>query len=360
MIPSFVLPAGTMLEGVLGTYVVDSYINHDGFGVTYKAFSVPRQEKNSKGRRPFVIREQYMNYCCDRGPDGCSVMVKPGLEATVATFRDDFRRLSSILMDITTDSPALVNVMDRFDAFGTSYYITEFLSGQHLDEYIAERGPLSLPEAHALLQPIFDGLRRCHGHQLLHTDICPAHMSMAVEGNSKVAVLIKLYGCKLFNEDNQPSWHLPPAVCKPGYSAPELFCGYEANTPQLDIYSLCAVLVFVLTGKTPPGPEELSEESLRAMLPHDLPDSFVDAVIHGMKRNPAERPPTLTALSQELMTYSGTRHSVTRHVERPGEDNRTTERWWTPIKDLFSEFQLSILGIVVAALVIVLTIIFSL
>ena len=91
----------------------------------------------------------------------------------------------------------------------------------------------------------------------------------------------------------------------PGYSAPELhFSDEKAHGPLCDIFSLAAVLYFVVTGRHPIN-------VIARGLGHTMPpaaampsqrfrNEFLEAIDRGLELDPERRPPTIEAFGKML------------------------------------------------------------
>ncbi len=140
---------------------------------------------------------------------------------------------------------------------GRPFIIMEFLDGVSLEEYLEERGALSVPETLGFLKQICSALGAAHAKGIVHRDIKPENFFITKdhEGNAFLKVLD--FGiAKLKDDGNDGSDSMRTAagivLGTPTYMSPEQA---EGNTQgadhRTDVYSLGIVLYQMLTG-TPP------------------------------------------------------------------------------------------------------------
>lgn len=140
---------------------------------------------------------------------------------------------------------------------GEPYVVMEFISGQLLDERVAQQGPLEASDAVRFSAQIAHALQEAHSGGLSHCLLHPQQVCLVHEEH------VKLLGL-------QPDFprgvqQHPPAP----YIAPEQADAPEQVGPATDIYQLGMLLFYMLTGQAPLQgevprlPEELT-------LPHAL------------------------------------------------------------------------------------------
>ncbi len=302
--PSDILPLGSIIHGRYSDYRIEGYLYQDGFGVLYKAVSPSR---NGMAENEFVIREHFMYRCSSRGDDRCMVVTPEDLEPTVANFLSMFKAASTYCAKVSATSPGIINVIENIEANNTFYYVVEYLDGETLEDYIYRRGPLSLEEARVVLAPIFDAVKAMHRMHLIHTDIYPRHIRFVSHGNELVPVLFSLYASRHFDERGLPEWDMPAMICREGYAPPEQYEAIDHFAPQVDIYALGALMVFVLSGKHLPDSRTLTEEQIRQTLPAMLPETVVSAIIHALQPEANNRTTLVSNLREDLMEFYGSK-----------------------------------------------------
>ncbi|MDX2471182.1 MAG: bifunctional protein-serine/threonine kinase/phosphatase [SAR324 cluster bacterium] len=133
------------------------------------------------------------------------------------------------------------------------YYVTEFISGQSLEQWILDHPMPDLNKVRDIAKQVVDGLRGFHRKDMVHQDIKPENIMIDEHGRIKlidfgcvqVAGLTEIYS-PLTQDDVQGTAN---------YIAPELFEGYQA-CEKTDMYSFGVTLYQMLTDHFPYGEVE--------------------------------------------------------------------------------------------------------
>lgn len=149
------------------------------------------------------------------------------------------------------------NTVDIFDYGraddGTFYYVMEYLPGMNLAELVRRHGPLPAGRAIYLVRQACDALQEAHDLGLIHRDIKPANIFAASRGG--VCDVVKLLDFGLAKPlADLGAAHLTAEgtiTGSPLYMSPEQATGDSEPDSRSDVYSLGAVLFFLLTGKPP-------------------------------------------------------------------------------------------------------------
>ena len=127
------------------------------------------------------------------------------------------------------------------------YYVTNYFSGSVLCDYVQQRGPLSEPQALTIFRGVLDGLNFMHGLSpvLCHNDIDPTNimLSEAALGEPQIIDL----GHVSERCSGRVDFDMSDLDIR--YHATENMVGIFDE--QSDIFSVCAVLYFMLTGESP-------------------------------------------------------------------------------------------------------------
>ncbi len=121
--------------------------------------------------------------------------------------------------------------------------VMEYIDGPSLDSYVRSNGP-SVKTAIEIMKQLCDAVTFIHRNNVIHRDIKPKNILIHKKGD--VVKLID-FGTSRYYYDQPMS---NEAVISPGgYTAPEQ--RRFLSTPQSDIWSLGAVLYFLVTGRDP-------------------------------------------------------------------------------------------------------------
>ena len=138
---------------------------------------------------------------------------------------------------------------------GVFYYVMEYLPGKSLDDLVEEYGPLPPERVVHFVRQTCRALREAHHLGLVHRDLKPANIFAAkIGGIYDVAKLLDFGLVKQSKPGLNEGMTLTPADSfsgSPLYVSPEQVEAYNQVDGRGDIYSLGAVMYYLLTGKPP-------------------------------------------------------------------------------------------------------------
>jgi eukaryotic-like serine/threonine-protein kinase len=211
------------------------------------------------------------------------------------------------------EHPGIVPVHDAGTlADGRAFYCMKYVEGQTLDRY-ARSG--SLPERLTLLQRMVEPLAFAHSKGILHRDLKPENIMIGSFGE----VLVMDWGVAKIKEavrfevglearddpGSNVSTSLPETahgriLGTPGYMSPEQAQGeIDSIDERTDVYSLGAILAFMLTGR---GPEELDRPSPSGRS-RPVPRPLRAICAKAMAPDPATRYASVQELSSDITKY---------------------------------------------------------
>ena len=226
------LPAGTLLL----EYRIRSVLGADGFGITYLA-------QDTVLHKNVAIKEYFPADLALRHPDG-------NVTPTSANTESNYKKgLAQFLVEARTLSrfvhPNIVSVDRYFEANGTGYMLREYEKGESLAQRYARPPQPDEGALKAMLEPLLDGLKAVHGAGVLHRDIKPGNIFIRDDGSP---VLLDFGAARLASRDAIQD--IIP-ILTPGYAPVEQYIRSGGQGPWSDIYSLAAVLFWVVTGEPP-------------------------------------------------------------------------------------------------------------
>lgn len=303
----------TILDGM---YKVMDVLGQGSFGITYLVVTKENQQ--------YAIKEYFHKDYCGRAENnqmtflptaGGADDVRQGLEY----FKQEARMLVQMSADNIRQAKTpgvsqktallaeanynIVKVTRTFEENDTCYFVMEYLDGGNLAQQI--NGPMDEAKAISLITPIAWAVQHLHENFMMHMDIKPDNIVLASRGDNEYKMLDpKLidFGTTLrYNEKKQLTTTSlrKKAFGTPGYCSRE----HDAITtfaPHLDVYSLGATLLHMLTGKVPP----------KAEIVHDVLDQWLDnhhvsqrtqwAIKHAMSYKASDRTKSAIDFINEL------------------------------------------------------------
>ncbi len=164
-------------------------------------------------------------------------------------FEDDPTYIDRFLHEVWVgrriDSPYVFKVHPLKRKRSCLYYVTEFLEGRSLAQWILDNPNPDLKQVRDIVGQVIRGLRAFHRREMVHQDIKPENIMIdkhgAVKlidfGSTQVAGLKEVY-------TPVKQQHVQGTA---NYIAPELFNGFE-GTPRSDMYSLGVTTYGMLSG----------------------------------------------------------------------------------------------------------------
>lgn len=150
------------------------------------------------------------------------------------------------------DHSHIVQYLGFVDRTGQSpYLMTLYEEGGSLLDHMRRVGTLSIKAAAEIGRQVCWALEKGHSRDIIHRDLKPENMLLTkvVESGQDVHVRVADFGiAKVQGSLGSGLTRSGAFVGTPQYAAPEQFIG-EAATPAADVYSLGAVLVFLMTAR---------------------------------------------------------------------------------------------------------------
>ncbi len=196
------------------------------------------------------------------------------------------------------------NSIDIYDygntADGTFYYVMEYLPGHNVGELVERDGPMPANRLVFLMDQLCAALAEAHGIGLVHRDIKPANIFCSYRGGEfDVAKLLDFGLAKPTIEVGDATLTQEGAITgSPLFMSPEQATGERDADARSDIYSLGAVMYYLLTGRAPfmysqPMKVIIAHVSEDPVPPRDLmpeiPEPLEDIVMRCLEKDPEDR-----------------------------------------------------------------------
>jgi serine/threonine protein kinase len=171
------------------------------------------------------------------------------LKTPSINFEDDPVYIDKFLHEVWVgrriDNPHVFKVLQLKRERSCIYYVTEYLEGQSLAQWILDHPKPDLEKVRHMISQMIKGLRAFHRKEMVHRDIKPENIMVDQHGMIKIIDFgsVRVSGLEEIHTPIQQSQIEGTA----NYIAPELFDGYEA-TPKSDMYALGVTIYEMLSG----------------------------------------------------------------------------------------------------------------
>ena len=280
------LPGGYVLNG----YRIEKPLSSGGFSIVYLA----RDESGT----PFAIKE-YLPASLALRADGIEIKVGEGdlsiFRHGLKCFFEEGRALAMIT------HPNVVRVENFFRANDTCYMVMQYVRGRTLQFHIQRhRHEFTEGFIRRIFTHLMNGLREVHANKLLHLDIKPANIFIAMEGRP---VLLDFGAARITLSEE--ALKLKPMYTA-GFAAPEHYRFDPATLgPWSDIYSVGATIYTCIAG-TPPQAGDAREQKdriipLRTLARQEYSESLYQIIDACLAVDHLQRPQTAFDLQKLLM-----------------------------------------------------------
>lgn len=189
------------------------------------------------------------------------------------------------------------------------YYVTEYIDGCTLREWIESNPRADVRKAIAIVEQIAKGLRAFHRMEMLHQDLKPENIMIDKSGTVKIIDFgsVRIAGIV----ETQPQLEKDSLLGTRNYSAPEQQIGQRGDV-RSDLFSLAVITYEILTGALPfgqempedPTPTELSRlEYVSGIHRNPMIPVWIDGAIRkAASINPERRYEALSEFVHDLNT----------------------------------------------------------
>ena len=243
------------------------------------------------------ITEYYPADLVARAPSGDVLLQSLELQDLFNLGRDRFMAEAKALASLS--HPNLLHFDGIVSDHGTACALHAPDVGQSITNLIKSSSqPPSQEKIDASLKQLAPALELLHSRNLIHANITPDTILLRPD-----PLLIRFGATRSFLAARMRKVNL---AVTPGYSAPELhFSDEKAHGPLCDVYSLAAVLYYVVTGRHPLN-------VLARGLGHTMPPAaslptqkfrpqFLEAIDRGLELEPERRPQSMKAFGEMLL-----------------------------------------------------------
>lgn len=295
-----------------GKFAVEGVVGEGGFGVVYVATHLGFREK---------VAVKCLKVAAGQSPEKQSELQK--------SFTEEAR----LLHKLSKAHAGIVQALDVGAAVSpsgawTPYIVMEWLEGQTLEQYLAQRtSPLGVAAAIELLTPAALAIAAAHAQGVAHRDIKPANLFLTSIAGAPTIKVLDFGIAKVVAESLSVSQALVQTggnvrAFSPQYAAPEQFDPrLGATGPWTDVYAFALVLLEASSGRVAYSASDALQLFVLASDASRRP-SFAScgvqttaplemALKHAVVVEPWLRPGTLSVMWREITGASSLGHAST-------------------------------------------------
>lgn len=239
--PTRELPVGDVdVLGLLGTqihggFVVEELVSSDGLSMVYRAVTPDR------------VHEAALK---------CFYGLRNLEPESLSTFRDRFRRITSLLGTLSADQPCMTRVLGQgWMSVGDREIpcmLLEWVEGEPL-QLVLDRERRdgskhrSIEEVFALMHSTLRALSAAHAYGLTHRNLNPGNLFVD-DSTLSPGARVRIMDYALARLEGEP-FEDAITFLTPEYAAPEQFMGYEHLVgPWTDVFSIALVIIEMMLG----------------------------------------------------------------------------------------------------------------
>lgn len=229
----FVLHTGPQPPRGAGFRIV-RVLGSGGFGITYEAEWVPFGVA-------VAVKEYLPSGIAGRSLDGIAIAAQRGTVAEhyrygLKSFEEEAHTL------LQFKEPAIVRVLNFFEANGTAYLVMEYEAGNTLAQLLEQHSRLPEEELEGILVRTLDGLHAIHEKGYLHRDIKPSNVLVRSDGRP---LLIDFGAARQALGQKTQTMSV---ILTPGYAPFEQYLSRGKQGAWTDLYALGATLYRCISG----------------------------------------------------------------------------------------------------------------
>jgi serine/threonine-protein kinase len=196
--------------------------------------------------------------------------------------------------------------------------VMEFLRGNDLGDFLAERGPLPVEQAVDFMLQVADAVAEAHALGVVHRDLKPANLFVLTRPNGSHLLKVLDFGISKVLDPRMQSGvtHTSTIMGSPFYMSPEQLRSTRDVDVRSDIWALGVILYELLAGGTPFQGDTMPElihrtiyeppPPLREARP-DVPPELELAIAKCLEKDPARRFQTVGELAGSLVAFAPVR-----------------------------------------------------
>ena len=250
--------------------------------------------------------------------DGFKVAIKMLPSVLVNNKRAYAQVKAEALVSLKLSHPNIATVRAFEEENGSPFLVMDYIDGQTLDDYLAEKGKLTEDETVKLLKPVAAALDYAHAQGVVHRDVKPGNVMISKDGTP--FVLDFGIAREIQETMTRVTGKLSSGTLL--YMSPEQLNG-DAPKPAQDIYSFAAMAYECLKGE-PPFSRGQVEFQILNKEPEPLPggSDLARSILRGLAKAPVARPGNCVGVVAPVIVSRLRPRPSFQRVSVPKEDVR--------------------------------------
>lgn len=232
------LKPGTELAG---RYVTGKVLGEGSFGITYMGW-------DKELLIPVAVKEYFPRDMVSRdvicGSGNSVYLYESEKKNSYKDYLKKFWQEAKCLSQFNQVA-GVVSVLDFFYENNTAYIVMQYIDGISVKKYVSEHGVMPADCVLESIRPVLLALEQVHNTGIVHRDISPDNLMIKKDGS---LVLIDFGAARMRNVDDTKTMTV---MFKRGFSPEEQYRYRGRWGAYTDVYSICATIYFMMTGKTP-------------------------------------------------------------------------------------------------------------
>jgi serine/threonine protein kinase len=207
---------------------------------------------------------------------------------------------------------------------GAPFMVMEFLEGEDLSTWIAQRGALPVELAVDFVLQACVAVADAHGLGIVHRDLKPANLFALRRSDGQFVIKVLDFGISKVTDSGATGpvasvTHTSAIMGSPHYMSPEQMRSSKEVDARADIWALGVILFELLAGNTPFSGETFGDilinlatrppPALRGIRP-DFPDGLESVILKCLEKDRANRYGNVAELSVALLPFGSRRARV--------------------------------------------------
>ena len=211
------------------------------------------------------------------------------------------------------------NIIDVLDVgisqAGQAYLVMEYLEGESLSHMLERTGPIDLPAACGIIEPVLRALSAVHEKGIIHRDLKPENIFLEYASGETPAVKLIDFGVSKFSQGKEAAQLTLTGtfIGTPAYMSPEQARARYNVDHRTDLYALGVILYEMLTGELPYQGDHYNDMLANMLTSEprppnsvypDFPKEAEPLIMQMLEKSPKDRPSSANEALEAIRALS--------------------------------------------------------